>query len=64
MSERYFWISLPYATFGVGITNGMVTSTAPIASWARGKRAGVLRFYRRKGAQIVEITAMIAEKSK
>jgi hypothetical protein len=59
MPERYFWISLPYATFGVGVTNGRVTSTAPIAAWARGKPASVLAFYRRKGAEVVEITAMI-----
>ena len=58
--ERTFWISLPYATFGVGVTDGIVTSTAPIAKWARGKPAGVLAVYRRKGADIVEITALIA----
>jgi hypothetical protein len=57
--ERYFWISLPYATFGVGVTGGRVTSAAPIAAWALGKEASVLSFYRRKGAEIVEITKMI-----
>ena len=57
--ERYFWISLPYATFGVGVTDGIVTSTAPIAAWARGKPASALAFYRRKGAEVVEITKLI-----
>ncbi len=58
-TERYFWISLSYATFGVGVTDGVVTSAAPIAGWARGKPAAVLSFYRKKGAEIVEITKLI-----
>lgn len=59
MSERYFWISLTYATFGVGVTDGVVTSAAPIAKRALGKRASVLGYYRRAGAVIVEITKLI-----
>ncbi len=62
MSERYFWISLSYATFGVGVTDGRVTSAAPIAHWAMGKPAEVLGIYRKRGATIVEITAMIEAK--
>ena len=57
--ERYFWISLDYATFGAGVTNKRVSSAAPIAAWALGKEAKVLAFYRRKGAEIVEITQLI-----
>jgi hypothetical protein len=64
MKERYFYVSLPYATFGVGVTDGRVSSAAPIARWALGKEAGVLAFYRRKGADIVEITKLIEEKRK
>ena len=59
--ERAFWISLPYATFGVGIRDGMVVWAAPIAKWAIGKPARAIAFYRRKGAEIVEITAMIEQ---
>jgi hypothetical protein len=62
MKERYFWISLPYATFGVGVTDGRVSSAAPIAKWALGKDASTLSFYRRKGADIVEITKLIEAK--
>lgn len=61
MAERYFYVSLPYATFGVGIRDGVVTSAAPIAAWALGKPAKALSFYRKKGAEIVEITQLIAD---
>ncbi len=53
--ERWFWISLPYATFGVAIRSGVVVDAAPIARWALGKPARALSFYRRKGAEIVEL---------
>jgi hypothetical protein len=48
----WYWISLPYATFGVAIANGIVTRAAPIAAWSLGKPAKVLRYYRRAGARI------------
>lgn len=48
----WFRISLPYATFGVAIKDGIVVRAAPIAAWSIGKPAAVLGFYRRKGAVI------------
>lgn len=52
---RWFWISLSYATFGVAIEGGRVVRAAPIAAWALGKPAKVLSYYRRKGAEIMEL---------
>ena len=55
MTERWFWISLHYATFGECIVGGIVTDAAPLARWAVGKPARVLTYYRQRGAEIVEI---------
>jgi hypothetical protein len=53
MNGEWYWISLPYATFGVAVENGKVVRTAPIASWARGKEWLLVEsWYRRKGAVI------------
>ena len=46
---------MSYATFGVAIRDGIVTDAAPIAAWAIGKPTRALAYYRRKGADIVEI---------
>lgn len=55
---NHYWISLPYATFGVGARDGVVVETAPIAKWARGKAlAAVLAYYRKKGACIYDYQA-------
>jgi len=32
-----WYVSLPYATFAVQFTNGIVTATPPIARWMNGK---------------------------
>jgi hypothetical protein len=34
---KWYWISLPYATFGIRTTDGIVDVTAPIARWMIGK---------------------------
>lgn len=49
----WWWVSLDYATFGIEITDGIVTDAAPIARWSRGKsERTVLNYYRRKGATV------------
>lgn len=34
---RWYWVSLDYATFGVGIRDGRVVETAAINRWMLGK---------------------------
>jgi hypothetical protein len=52
----WYWISLPYATFGISEKYGRVWHAAPIAMWAANKPIqNVLDYYRRKGAQIVRL---------
>lgn len=54
-----YWISLPYATFGITEQDGIVREAAPIAKWCVGKRLDtVLSYYRRKGAEIVRLEAL------
>lgn len=61
----WMWVSLPYATFGVGTVghpaeggdplwnDWRVAEAAPIARWSVGKWApDVVEYYRRKGAEI------------
>lgn len=50
--DRWVWVSLPYATFGLGIRQGVVVEAAPIARrYALGKpERQVADHYRRKGA--------------
>lgn len=48
---RWVWVSLPYATFGIAVRDGVVVDAAPIARWAIGKsERRVADYYRRKGA--------------
>jgi hypothetical protein len=54
--NKTFYISLPYATFGVVSCNGKIVSAAPIARWVVGKtEAYVLEYYRKRKADVVEI---------
>lgn len=56
MGERWVWVSLPYATFGLAVAGGRVVDAAPIARWAIGKpERQVAAYYRRKGAQLVPL---------
>jgi hypothetical protein len=53
---RWIWVSLSYATFGLGIKDGRVVEAAPIARWAIGKpERQVADFYRRKGAEFAAV---------
>lgn len=52
----WYWISLPWACFGLGCQSGRVIHMAPIAKWTLGKpEQFVLDYFRRKGAEIVRI---------
>jgi hypothetical protein len=49
----YYWVSLAWATFGIGVTDGIVTEAAPIAKWCLGSDWDyVRRYYLGKGARI------------
>lgn len=53
---RWIWVSMPHATFGLGVREGYVVDAAPIARWAVGKsERWVAAYYRKKHAQIVPL---------
>lgn len=46
---KYVWVSMDYATFGLGIEDGVVVEAPPIAKWTVGKDEKVVAaFYRKK----------------
>jgi hypothetical protein len=48
-----WWVSLPYATFGLVVHNAVVWAAPPIASWAVGRSEHeVYGYYQRKGADL------------
>jgi hypothetical protein len=48
-----WWVSLPYATFGLVVRNAVVWAAPPIASWAVGRSEyEVYAYYQRKGADL------------
>jgi hypothetical protein len=57
--KRWIWISLPYATFGIAVADGVVVEAAPIAAkWVLGRdEREVAAYYRRRGAKIVALDA-------
>lgn len=55
-ADRWIWVSLPYATFGLGIAGGRVVDAAPIARWAIGRdERQVAAYYRKRGAEFREV---------
>lgn len=53
---RWAWVSLPHATFAVGVRDGRVVDTAPIARWALGKSwRECASYWQRKGARFAEL---------
>jgi hypothetical protein len=60
----WYWVSLPYATFGLGVIGGVVRSAPPIAAWTRGKGAkAVLTYYWRQEAWIAQLTPYPSRRS-
>jgi hypothetical protein len=54
--RRLIWVSLPYATYGIEVEDGIVVTAAPIAKWMVGKdERMVASWLRRKGARIVPL---------
>jgi hypothetical protein len=47
----WVWVSLPWATFGLAVRDGVVVDAAPIARWTIGKpELDVAAYWRRRGA--------------
>lgn len=55
---RTFWIDIHYACFGVISQNGIVTDTAPIAAWMKGKSLLEIKpWLKKKKAVVIEINS-------
>lgn len=53
VSDKWLWVSLSWATFGLGLRDGRVVEAAPIAKWCIGKTESyVVNYWRRRGARI------------
>jgi hypothetical protein len=51
-----WWVSLPYATFGIAAQDDRIVEAPPIARWTIGKPVSeVLHYFRRKGALVYRI---------
>lgn len=56
MKERWFWINLGYATFGISSVDDIVKTTAPIANWMVGKKLSEIKpWLIKKKAKVVEL---------
>lgn len=52
--EKLYWVSLPYATFGIISKDGWVIDAAPIAKWAIGKTMNeVWKYYTYKKKAVI-----------
>lgn len=52
MTERLIWVSLPWATFGLAVSDGLVADAPPIARWALGRSEHeVAAYYQARGAE-------------
>jgi hypothetical protein len=52
-AKRWIWVSLPYATFGIAVSAGVVVEAAPIARWTLGRdEREVAGYFRRRGAEM------------
>ena len=41
--HKTIWVSLPYATFGIEVADGIVKDAAPIGHWMIGKDTQTIR---------------------
>ena len=54
--ERWIWVSLPWATFGLVVSGGRVMDAAPIARKSIGRdEREVAAYYRSRGATFVPL---------
>jgi len=42
-TERFFWVDVHYACFGIVASGEVVTDAAPIAAWMKGKTLQEIR---------------------
>ena len=52
---KLIWVSLPYATYGIEVDNGIVTDAAPIAKWMVGKDTQFVKSWIAKKGGITKI---------
>ena len=56
MNERWFYIDIGYAVFGISSLNGVVNKTAPIGKWMAGKTLQQIKpWLIKKKAKVIEI---------
>lgn len=64
MTERWIWVSLPYATYGIAVAGGRVVDAAPIAGWMVGRdERYVADWLRRKGAVCIPLSSATVDTS-
>lgn len=53
---KWYWVSLPYATYGLRIRGGIVVEAPPIARWMKGRdKQEVMSWLEKKGARVVKL---------
>lgn len=52
--EELYWISLPYATFGIIVEENVVIKTAPIGKWMMGKSIYNIKYWVLKKKGIIK----------
>lgn len=56
MTGRWVWVSLPYATFAIVVSGGVVVDAAPIARKSIGRPGHeVTAYYRARGARVQDV---------
>jgi hypothetical protein len=54
--NRFFWVDIKYACFGIESQNNIVTITPPIAAWMKGKTLQEIKpWLIKKNAKVLEI---------
>lgn len=54
--NRFFWVNIHYATFGISSENNIVTDAAPIAKWMIGKTLQEIKpWLLNKKAKVIEL---------
>lgn len=54
--ERFFWIDVHYACFGIESKAGIVTDAPPILAWMRGKTLSEIKpFLLGRRAKVVDV---------
>ena len=43
LDQKWYWISLSYATFGIRTVKNRIDTTAPIGKWMKGKHIDYIK---------------------